>query len=212
MNWIDEKLLEELRCKAYGETVDKEIEIDGIPICKNMQIEPLNGEIFEKYKSTNIEVSNIGRIKLEDEILKQYKIYDGYLYVCLPYSVQNYPPYIPDLVYRLVAETWVIKNDEKLNIVHHISNNGYDNTRENLMWVNYWQHILLHPKLNIDFKKVNVNEIETMIYYYNKINIVQCEYLKIDNIVKKYKELTNNTYNDDIGKIIEELKGKYYGR
>ena len=208
INWIEENVLEELRVKASLETPDKITEINGIPIYKNIDIKPLEGEIFKKYKDTNIEVSNIGRIKLEDEILKQYHISKGYLYICLPYSVQNYFPYIPDLVYRLVAQNWVEKNDEKLNIVHHINNNGFDNNSKNLMWVNEWQHCLIHSELNIKIDKLNLNEMEAMIFYYSKINIRENEYSKIKNIIEAYKVLTKGIYNDEIENYFEDIKKK----
>lgn len=48
---------------------------------------------------------------------------------------------IPIYVYRLVAETWLENPNYKIyNTVHHITNNGYDNSIYNLIWVNDIQH------------------------------------------------------------------------
>jgi hypothetical protein len=48
---------------------------------------------------------------------------------------------IPIYVYRLVAETWLENPDYNTYwIVHHISNNGCDNSIYNLMWVGGEQH------------------------------------------------------------------------
>jgi hypothetical protein len=51
---------------------------------------------------------------------------------------------IPIYAYRLVAETWIENPDpKKYNQVHHIINNGYNNTIFNLMWVTYEQHKII---------------------------------------------------------------------
>lgn len=48
---------------------------------------------------------------------------------------------IPIYVYRLVAETWLENpNYKNYKTVHHISNNGYNNTIYNLIWVTDDQH------------------------------------------------------------------------
>jgi glycerophosphoryl diester phosphodiesterase len=52
---------------------------------------------------------------------------------------------IPIYVYRLVAETWKEK-PEGYTEVHHIINNGYDNTIFNLMWVTHDQHKIIEKR------------------------------------------------------------------
>jgi hypothetical protein len=42
----------------------------------------------------------------------------------------------PTRVYRFVAETWSEGPNDTLDWeVHHITNNGYDNRPENLIWI-----------------------------------------------------------------------------
>jgi hypothetical protein len=87
-------------------------------------------------------VSNLGRIKTGDEIIEQWdddKNGKGYLYIKIG-RIVDYPKY----VYRFVAETWCKKpynpNNSARWCVHHISNNGYDNRPENLIWVKENDH------------------------------------------------------------------------
>lgn len=115
--------------------------INGIPIHEIMGIASVQGEVFRKYpKNEKIEVSNLGRIKLNNEIIKQWDDDingKGWLYVKIG-EIISYPKY----VYRFVAETWCKKPDETDGWeVHHISNNGYDNRPENLIWIKHDQHI-----------------------------------------------------------------------
>jgi hypothetical protein len=108
---------------------------NGIPVHKIMEIEPLPGEVFRKYpKNEIIEVSNLGRIKIENRIVEQWDDDSngrGWLYVKIG-KIIDYPRY----VYRFVAETWCQCPDDLLGWqVHHITNNGYDNRPENLIWI-----------------------------------------------------------------------------
>jgi hypothetical protein len=52
---------------------------------------------------------------------------------------------IPIYVYRLVAEAWIPKPDGYTE-VHHIINNGYNNTIFNLMWVTNEQHKIIEER------------------------------------------------------------------
>ncbi|MDE6250450.1 MAG: hypothetical protein K2M34_02340 [Alphaproteobacteria bacterium] len=95
-------------------------------------------------------VSNLGRIKITDDvgtriaplvedyhrdkslnadILNTSKI--GYL------IVRDYPEL---KVWRLVAETWLNPPPEPDWTVHHITNDGYDNRPENLIWLPWDVH------------------------------------------------------------------------
>ncbi len=131
--------------------------------------EPLNSEQFKEYhlkeaykKIKKIEISNLGRVRITNaddstKIAEQidnewdydkndYKI--GYL------RLKEHPGL--GYVYRLVAETWLKKDpaQEKEIFdgtnannweVHHITNNGYDNKPENLIWLKRKLHNLI-PK------------------------------------------------------------------
>ena len=129
-----------------------------VPVYKITDIPFLPGEVFERYpQNINIaywnfrsflskcgdiiEVSNFGRIKINNIIQQQKEIKYGYLFI----DLLNNQPYN---VYRLVAETWCPCPVEETNRhwhVHHITNNGYDNRPENLIWVNSAEHKIIDP-------------------------------------------------------------------
>ena len=46
-------------------------------------------------------------------------------------------------VYHMVADAWLEKDDEK-TIIHHITDDGYDNRPENLIWVSGDEHNQIH--------------------------------------------------------------------
>jgi len=144
--------IDELKIKAKElKRPYKKIEIDGKAICDNIDLDRLDGEDFKKHPTENVYVSNMGRILSFDkkEIYRQEpdpnapeKNYD-YLYVRAPHLLK---------VWRLVAETWCERISKGHYIVHHISNNGYDNRQENLMWVTSGQHYEIHKDLIEEFK------------------------------------------------------------
>jgi len=159
-------------------------------------MELLEGEIFKKHPEKDVEVSNLGRVKQGDCILEQYDPKNnGYLFV----DIKSIRKTIPEKVYRLVAETWLERPDTKelskvqknecYNTVHHISNNGYDNRIENLMWVTEWQHAMIHPW--IDINNFNFEELSDLFYSYADINITPDDYQRIINIAKRIQQLEN---------------------
>jgi len=138
--WLTDLTVDELKVKIIQKPY-KSLEIDGIPIFTNMDKNLLSGEIFKMHPQLPIEVSNLGRIKLNGNILLQEPDDTrsspyGYLKV----KIDNEPK----LVYRLVAETWIERPDLKYNTVHHISNIGIDNRVSNLLWVTEEQHKQIH--------------------------------------------------------------------
>jgi hypothetical protein len=119
----------------------------GKPVHEILDSSLLPGEIFRNYsKEKIIEVSNLGRIRINNEIIKQWDDDEkgkDYLYIKIG-EIIDYPRY----VYRFVAETWCRRsNDLSGWQVHHISNNGYDNRPCNLLWVTEEQHKKIHPRL-----------------------------------------------------------------
>lgn len=57
----------------------------------------------------------------------------------------KYPVY----VYQIVADIWLEKPSNASGLrVHHITNNGYDNRPQNLVWVTEAEHKILHDKEN----------------------------------------------------------------
>lgn len=105
-----------------------------------------------------VEVSNWGRVcfekvngtEIHSQIQKQVdKENNGYL------KLDGYPAF--PVVYKMVAETWLTKDEKNQNAtfgeewhVHHISNNGYDNRPENLIWLRSKLHL---GYVHADFKK-----------------------------------------------------------
>jgi len=128
-----------VKSKEYtsDETVNS---FKGTPVYKIMDNDLLPGEVFRKYPINKlIEVSNLGRMKVENKIIEQWDDDTqgkGWLYVKIG-KIISYPKY----VYRFVAETWCqCPNILDQWEVHHISNNGYDNRPENLVWVRKGWH------------------------------------------------------------------------
>jgi len=97
----------------------------------------------EYHNIESLDVSNLGRVRVTyinnnlKEILHQSDdIEIGYL------RLPKFPGF--GNVYRLVAETWLKKDDDKRNIVHHIDNDGYNNRVKNLIWVTAKEHAKIH--------------------------------------------------------------------
>jgi len=118
-------------------------------------------EEFLPYIDDNrLEVSNFGRVKIGDDILKQADTapFAGYLYIKDYNELRKYENiklYNVDTVYQMVAETWHEKPETPENCenkcwdVHHISNDGYDNRPENLIYLKKCQHKFIHPFMKL---------------------------------------------------------------
>ena len=134
---------------------------NGIPIYEIYNNETLPGEIFREYPNNDkhalesfrsfitsgeiskyrIEISNFGRVKIDDRVQRQYQEDYGYLKV----RINEKHSY---LVYRFVAETWCnCPAEDTLGKwqVHHIDNNGFDNRPYNLIWVTNEEHKTIDP-------------------------------------------------------------------
>jgi len=138
--WLTDLTVDELKAKIIQKPY-KPLKIDGIPVFTNIDKNLLPDELFKKHPKLPVEVSNFGRIKHNENILLQEPDPSksppyGYLLV----KIEN--KY--ELVYKLVAETWLEKPDPKYNTVHHISNIGIDNRVSNLLWVTEEQHKQIH--------------------------------------------------------------------
>lgn len=146
----------------------------------------LPGEIFRKYpKIVNhatlefrdylqsfdgihnfrpIEVSNYGRVRDCDfGILGPYEEKPGWLSVHMPTPNANCKaPRVFYPVYRLVAETWLeCPFEDSLNWqVHHISNDGYDNTPDNLIWIKKDSHMVIPTRKDAGIMEVAEDRAE----------------------------------------------------
>jgi len=115
-----------------------------------------NGEVFRKYPknpnhalleirehmgkiTADIEVSSLGRIKINGNIVTPFEKEKGWFYVTIQENVPDYR------VWRLVAETWLEfpYEDTEGWVVHHIVNEGKD-IPENLIWIKNEIHLKIH--------------------------------------------------------------------
>lgn len=134
VNYTLDELKNMVKAKEYAS--DEYVNVfNGKPIYKILDVTPLPGEVFRKYPPKKIiEVSNLGRIKIDNKIIEQWDDHPngkGYLYIKIKHIIGY-----PEFVYRFVAETWCqCPNILDRWEVHHISNNGHDNRPDNLLWI-----------------------------------------------------------------------------
>jgi len=196
-------------------------QVNGKNVYEDENSELYSDEEFKTHGGINIGVSNYGRLKAKNGIIKQEMVKSGYPFIVFPYKItdlqneildkkiykfrtpiantyitedKNIPeikyekydehPYlqicinkrgfvftieygtnrkiffstsetkngdkivsIPIYIYRLVAETWIDNPNPKVyNQVHHIVNNGCNNTKYNLMWVDNDQHRIIEKR------------------------------------------------------------------
>lgn len=100
----------------------------------------------------DILVSNLGNVKIQDNRTNDVSLIeqendpnypDGYLRLKGYASLGH--------IYRIVARTFILKEREepkdsmgKLYPIHHIDNNGYNNSVENLIYVSPEEHAKIH--------------------------------------------------------------------
>ena len=98
----------------------------------------LEGEIWKPFPlDTKYTVSNLGRIKYEGKIQKQKD--EKIQYVTLADDNLR-----KDYVYNFVAYTFLGKIEDDGMHVHHITNDGYYNTTENLILLTQEEHSYVH--------------------------------------------------------------------
>jgi len=104
----------------------------------NYSEENLKGEIWKDFPlDKNYTVSNLGRVKYKGVIQKQKD--DKIQYVTL--ADENLRG---DYVYNFVAFTFLGKKEDDGFHVHHITNDGYYNTEENLVLLTKDEHSYVH--------------------------------------------------------------------
>ena len=90
--------------------------------------------------NTSLEVSQYGIVRKKGgEILKRGVYKDKYFIVEDPSGKRQF-----ELVHRLVAITWKNEGYEKGKrlFVHHIDSNGFNNNKDNLVWMNACVHAM----------------------------------------------------------------------
>ena len=123
----------------------------------NFYSEKMEGELWRKYP--NIEdllVSNKGRLKYNGKIVEQveeyqnnlYKTHIGYLQIKKNDNKDLWKILKENYVYQVVAKVWLIKPENEcqncIYEVHHITNDGYNNRPENLIYLTLCQHNKVH--------------------------------------------------------------------
>ena len=109
---------------------------------RTLAISEFTGEKWVKHPTLKTyEVSNLGRVKIKGVIQRQIDDPDGKLgYLVLE-------KYTSVLVYQLVADCFLDRlnhsSAERL-AVHHIDNNGYDCSEDNLIMLTEKQHNAIH--------------------------------------------------------------------
>jgi hypothetical protein len=76
-------------------------------------------------------VSNLGRVKSKYSGMLKLSVKNGYNYV----SLRNDDEYKTCRVHRLVAQEFLVNNDEKKTQVNHKNGNKFDNTVDNLEYI-----------------------------------------------------------------------------
>ena len=98
----------------------------------------LTGEIWKTFPlDENYTVSNLGRIKYKGQIQKQKDEKTGYVTLS-DKSLRK------DYIYNFVAYTFLGKIESDGMHVHHITNDGYYNTTDNLVLLTKDEHSYVH--------------------------------------------------------------------
>lgn len=152
-----------------------------------------------KFDDKKIECSNYGRIRIDEKIVKQEKLRRGYLVADIPEFKKSGKEI---WTYRIIASVWVVRpNSNEILHVHHITNNGYDNRPENLIWLSQKEHLngvhagnsynFLNYKIGIFSDKGFTDEefIERYDYLHEKA-------WHYRDVIKAYQE-KNKNYRDD---------------
>ena len=138
---MDRKLwLDELKVKLnnYRPLFDDLEKRRSISPSFNYQENDLEGEIWKTFPVDNdYAVSNLGRIKYKGKIQKQKDEKIQYVTLADKNLRQDY-------IYNFVAYTFLGKIEDDGMHVHHITNDGYYNTIDNLVLLTKDEHSYVH--------------------------------------------------------------------
>ena len=162
----------------------------------------MNKEIWKPIENyENYEISNFGKIRKKDKILKQYKNCKGYLYSSL--SKNNKRKSFR--THRLVAQAF-ISNPDNLPEINHKNEIKTDNRAENLEWCNH--------TYNINYgggkEKASMSRYKKVIQYDLDHNFIKI-WSSLKEVKKKYKNIhlwealngRRNTANEYIWEYFE---------
>ena len=91
----------------------------------------------------NYQISNLGRIKINDTILIQEAYKDGYLVISKKNNVTGVDNHSVE-IYKFVSAAFLGKPNG--NAIHHINNNGYDCRPDNLILLSPREHSQVHGR------------------------------------------------------------------
>jgi hypothetical protein len=151
------------------------------PIHKNKKPLLLKNELdFIPFPfNSNITVSNIGRIKYNNEFADQfYDNNNGTLYIKT--SIK------PEYIHRLVAITWWKYNVNEYPDVHHYDNNGYNNIKENLLMATRAQHTMIHIKGTWKKENYQIRFFENIFTINSNVGIFKCNDIGWNDETKNY--------------------------
>lgn len=98
----------------------------------------LPGEVWKPYKIDGLEVSSYGRVRHNKKIVPQKDSEEKGKEV--GYLVLDNAELPKCCVYKMVAEVFLEMPSSEGYAVHHITNNGYDNSVGNLIYLTKEQH------------------------------------------------------------------------
>ena len=113
---------------------------------QNYYEQDIEGEFWKEYPSNKkYLVSNKGRIKYEGKIQHQINITDPKTgKIKWGYLVLENKRLLQDYIYNFVAYTFLGKIEGDEYHVHHITNDGYDNSVDNLILLTATEHSIVH--------------------------------------------------------------------
>ena len=140
MNFERQELLDNLK-RQLAEYVPPFEDLDkrrNISPSFNYDEQDLEDEIWKLFPlDTKYSVSNLGRIKYEGKIQKQKDEKTGYVTLADGNLRKDY-------IYNFVAYTFLGKIEGDGMHVHHITNDGYYNTTDNLILLTQDEHSYVH--------------------------------------------------------------------
>lgn len=144
MNGIDETKYE-IQASDFGRVRLRIKNKDDWNVCK----------LYEEYDKTHDELNKYVLENLIERQKKGEEVKIGYLIAKIPGTEHFFDLY----VYRLVADAWLenYKCYKSIGVIHHITNDGYYNRPENLVFLSDW-HSFIHNGNKGQSEKYNPKE------------------------------------------------------
>jgi len=123
-------------------------------------IKTIPEEVWVPHPFLDYQCSNYGRIASKDLslIFPQFPMKDTEDYFLIR-GVDGYY----EFVYTLIAEAFLLKDNTRpwdSTIIHHITNNGWDNRHTNLVYTDLFQHAYSHNRLPEGWEDMEEEEVQ----------------------------------------------------